>query len=107
MAGSCQVCSVNQWLTTGLLVLGGFGVAQLGFPKAGSDDPILCHDEVMGPGDVCLSMSGGSSTSHSYGELHAEKLAGHGWEPTFVVIGGLMLAGLLSQANLVLAARRP
>jgi hypothetical protein len=99
---------VHQWFTAGLFVLGGFGVAQLGFPKAGSDDPILCDDEVMGPGDVCMSMSGGSSTSHSYEELHAEKLAGHGWELTFVVIGGLMLAaGLLSLAYLVRAARRP
>ena len=99
---------IFQWLTAALLVLGGYGVAQLGFPKAGSDGPILCDDDVMGPGDRCLVMSSGSSSSHSYEDLHAEKLAGHGWELTFVVIGGLMLAaGLLSLVYLVRAASRP
>jgi hypothetical protein len=81
------------WFTTAVLLVGGVGVGQLGFPEAGSDGPVLCDDKVMGPGDRCLVMFDGSRTSHSYEDLHAEKLAGQGWDPLFLVIGGLMLAG--------------
>lgn len=98
---------IYLWFTTAVLLLGGVGVLQLGFPKGGSDGPVLCNDDVMGPGDRCLVMSSGSSSSHSYEELHAEQLAGHGWELTGLVIGGLMLAGgLLSLSVLVRFYRR-
>ncbi|MFI9387788.1 hypothetical protein [Kutzneria sp. NPDC052558] len=98
--------SVYSWLTAVFFLLGGVGIMQIGFPRAGSDDPILCHDEVMGPGDVCMTMSSGSSSSHSYEELHAEKLAGHGWELAPVIVGGLMLlAGVCMVLTMVFDRR--
>ncbi|MFI9387787.1 hypothetical protein [Kutzneria sp. NPDC052558] len=99
--------SVVLWIVPAIMLVAGVAIVPKGFPTAGSDGPVMCGDEVMGPGDSCRLEVSGSISINTYEELHAKQLAGHGWEPEAFGIGGaFLLIGLLGVAGVVYAYRR-